>query len=86
MCVGCRRRAEPSALDRVARSADGGLAVGRTQPGRGAWFCSRKVECFDVAVRRKALQRALRCELTDHQIETLRAKLYGAAPERGMKQ
>jgi hypothetical protein len=24
--------------------------------------------------------------LTDHQIETLRAKLYGAAPERGMKQ
>jgi predicted RNA-binding protein YlxR (DUF448 family) len=55
-------------------TANGGvLVVGRTAPGRGAWVCS--VECFDRATRKKALERALRTELSSAEIDTARARL-----------
>ncbi|MGZ4756176.1 MAG: YlxR family protein [Acidimicrobiia bacterium] len=79
-CIGCGRKAAPAALDRIARLPDGSLGVGRREPGRGAWICSGSTRCFDQAVRRKAFERALRRPVTNTEIESLRARLYGAAP------
>ena len=64
-CVGCRRRAAKSELLRVAVGSDAqGQAVvspdphGAT-PGRGAHL-HPTLECYDLAVRRRAFSRALR--------------------------
>ena len=65
-CVGCRGRAAKRELLRVTV----GLVDGRqailpdptgTAPGRGAHL-HPSAECYDLAVRRKAFARALRCE------------------------
>ncbi|MHB1473223.1 MAG: YlxR family protein [Dermatophilaceae bacterium] len=66
-CVGCRRRDDRSALLRVvAEWDDTGEHVARVVadprlrlPGRGAWL-HPTLECLDLALRRKALGRALR--------------------------
>ena len=65
-CVGCRVRATKSELLRVtAGLVDGRPAVvpdpTGTAPGRGAHL-HPTTECYDLAVRRKAFGRALRCE------------------------
>jgi uncharacterized protein len=74
-CIGCRRKAGPAGLARVARQSDGSLAVGRSAPGRGAWLCAGSVACFDAALRRKAFGRALRCDVPAHELERLRGRL-----------
>ncbi len=66
---------------RIARGADTTIGLGRSTPGRGAWLCAGQVECFDQAVTRRAIGRALRLEVSDNEIERLRAKLYGVPPE-----
>ena len=53
------------------------MRVGRNEPGRGAWLCVDSA-CFDLAVRRRALAKALRTELTDEEVSKLRVRLYGA--------
>ena len=80
-CIGCRKRGAPIGWLRIARGGDGpqsgdmvdrfGLGPGAV--GRGAWLCS--MECFDLAVRRKAFERALRCEVSSDDIARLRARL-----------
>ena len=84
-CVGCRRVAGPDALVRLARRPDGSLAVGRGEPGRGAWLCAGSVACFEAAVRRKALSRALRAEVRPDQLAMLRGRLFAVAQEEGVK-
>ena len=64
-CVGCRERAAVRELLRVTAGSDahGQPAVvpdpTRSAPGRGAHL-HPTVECYDLAVRRKAFHRALR--------------------------
>jgi hypothetical protein len=74
-CIGCRRKASPAGLVRVARHPDGSLGVGRREPGRGAWLCAGSVSCFDAALRRRAFGRALRCDPPGHELEQLRGRL-----------
>ncbi|GAB76511.1 hypothetical protein SAMN05421595_1639 [Austwickia chelonae] len=67
MCVGCRGRDARSTLLRVvviAREGSPSLVIDRARclPGRGAWVHAR-VECVDLAVRRKAFGRALRATI-----------------------
>ena len=59
-CVGCRTRAEQSALLRVA-AVDGRLLpdAAAVLPGRGAWVHPAQ-QCVSAAVKRKAFGRALR--------------------------
>ena len=66
---------------RMARGADGTVRVGRHVPGRGAWLCAGATKCFEEAVRRRAVNRALRTELSDTDLEALRVRLGVAAPE-----
>ncbi|MEP9413613.1 YlxR family protein [Gordonia sp. VNQ95] len=64
MCIGCRQRAEITALVRVvAREGANGPTVevdlAKTMPGRGAWL-HPNVDCVSAAVRRRAFAVALR--------------------------
>jgi uncharacterized protein len=74
-CIGCRRKSGPAGLVRIARRPDGSLAVGRGEPGRGAWLCAGSEVCFDAAVRRRAFSRALRSEVPAHELAWLRERL-----------
>ena len=75
-CIGCRRRTHAAELVRVRRRPDGSLDLG-PGPGRGAWLCGSPstVDCFEAAIRRTALTRALRAEIADDEIEKMRARL-----------
>ncbi|MET0145759.1 MAG: YlxR family protein [Ilumatobacteraceae bacterium] len=57
-CIGCRRRRPASALVRCVLTADGRAVVDRLGVGRGAWLCDPPDDCFGLAVRRKAFERA----------------------------
>jgi predicted RNA-binding protein YlxR (DUF448 family) len=59
-CVGCRRVAGQDELVRIVSGEDGTVRAGRTRPGRGAWLCADSPVCLQLAVRRRALPRALR--------------------------
>lgn len=63
---------------RVTRTADGGLAVGRSLPGRGAWL-HPDPDCLTAAVKRRAFARALRGPVRDGAAEAVRTELAGAA-------
>jgi predicted RNA-binding protein YlxR (DUF448 family) len=71
--VGCRRAAPVAELVRVVRTEDGGLAVGRSLPGRGAWLCAGSASCVEKAAPR--LSRALRGDVRAGAVERLRAML-----------
>nr|WP_255498050.1 YlxR family protein [Nakamurella sp. PAMC28650] len=59
-CVGCRDKVDASTLLRVVAVAGVLTPDPRHRlPGRGAWLHSR-VECLDLAGRRRAFGRALR--------------------------
>lgn len=84
-CIGCCRKSGPAGLVRFARRPDGSLAVGRGEPGRGAWLCAGSEACFDAAVRRRAFSRALRSEVPGQELARLRERLLsdGASASHG---
>ncbi|TFB81411.1 YlxR family protein [Terrimesophilobacter mesophilus] len=83
-CLGCRRRADRSALVRVV-ARDGEVVVDRsgTLPGRGAWVHPAR-ECIDIAIQRKAFGRALRVQsgLATRQVLTMIEAPTGAPEEQ----
>lgn len=68
-CVGCRRTAEAAELVRVA-AVDGRAVVDarRRLPGRGAWL-HPSAECLAVALKRRAVSRALRADVDASALE-----------------
>lgn len=78
-CIGCRRRTHPDDLVRVVRTPEGGLAVGRALPGRGAWLCPDPA-CAALADRRRAWARALRGPVAPGATAVVAAAL-GRAPD-----
>ena len=76
--MGCRRVDHPATLVRVFLDADGEPQLG-PGPGRGAWLCRppAALACLDAALRRGALDRALRAPVAAPGIGALRAKLEG---------
>jgi predicted RNA-binding protein YlxR (DUF448 family) len=75
-CVGCRTRRPQDELLRVVRRRDGTLDVGRTAPGRGAWLCHDEA-CLDLALRRRAFERAYRAPVPDGSAVAVRARMFG---------
>ena len=70
-CVGCRQVKPRSALHRLVL-VDGGIVVDPSRPaGRSAYLC-RDERCWEVAEKRRALDRALDQRLTPHDWERLR--------------
>jgi uncharacterized protein len=84
-CVACRRSDAKRQLVRVVRSGEGRVAVDPTSRsnGRGAYLCSDR-SCWDAALKRKALERALRVEqLHPDDRAALLAFAEGLAPQAG---
>ena len=62
-CVGCRRVAASRELVRLTLR-DGDVVPGERRPvGRGAWLCPEPA-CLEQAIRRRALDRALRARVS----------------------
>ncbi|HEY3268296.1 MAG TPA: YlxR family protein [Armatimonadota bacterium] len=75
-CVGCRTSRPKNELRRIVRAPDGTIDVDPSgkREGRGAYICPR-AECLQAAVRRKALDRALKGPVAPDVVERLRAGL-----------
>jgi len=77
-CLGCRRARDQRELLRIAASTSGALCVSRDALGRGAWLCVDSRSCIERGVTRRALVRALRVDVTDAAVNTLREGLFVA--------
>jgi uncharacterized protein len=77
-CVACRTSGAKRTLVRVVRTPEDGVVVDETgkRKGRGAYLCRQHV-CWNKALARGALERALRATLTAEEVAALRA--YAAA-------
>ena len=61
-CIGCRRVGPSDTLVRLS-AHDGRVALADPRPaGRGAWLCPSG-ECFEIAMRRRAFERAFRAKI-----------------------
>ncbi len=71
-CVACRRREAKRGLIRLVRTPEGQVEVDPTgrKAGRGAYLCPRPA-CWEEALRRRVLNRALRVVLTPEEVERL---------------
>lgn len=78
-CVACREKKEKNELARVVRTPDGVIAVDTRgkMPGRGAYLC-KDVACLERAVKTRALQRALECEIPPETLALLREQMKEA--------
>jgi predicted RNA-binding protein YlxR (DUF448 family) len=86
-CVACRQVAGKRALVRVVRTPAGTVEVDPTgkKNGRGAYLHADPA-CWEVALKRKALQHALKTELNDSdraELERFRASLPPANEKEG---
>ncbi|NLX37053.1 MAG: YlxR family protein [Chloroflexi bacterium] len=73
-CVACRQVAGKRGLVRVVRTPAGEVSIDATGrlSGRGAYLCARR-SCWDLALKRKALDRALKVTLDAATVERLAA-------------
>ena len=74
-CVACREINEKKTLIRVVRTPEG-VCIDPTgrKPGRGAYLHDTK-ECWEKALKRGALDRALKAEITQEELEVLKAHM-----------
>jgi len=66
MCVACRKRSDRHRLLRIVKPKEGDVRIdlkGNIE-GRGAYVC-KEHKCLDIAQKKRALNRALRCEIED---------------------
>lgn len=73
MCVACREGKPKKELIRIVKNKEGAVGVdltGKAQ-GRGAYLCPA-VECLEKAVKSRALQRALECELSEEMVAEIK--------------
>ncbi len=63
-------------LLRVVRSKDGEISADLTgkKSGRGAYICN-DMECFEKAVKKRSLERALKCAIPAEVYEKLREQI-----------
>jgi uncharacterized protein len=73
-CVACRETKDKRELMRVVLLTEGGVAVDETgkRNGRGAYLCKQR-ECWDLAIKRGGLGRALRVALRPEDVLMLEA-------------
>jgi uncharacterized protein len=65
-CVACRTTGAKRGLVRIVRTPQGGVEVDPTgkSAGRGAYLCRRR-QCWQEALKKEGLARALRVKLWD---------------------
>jgi predicted RNA-binding protein YlxR (DUF448 family) len=71
-CIACRQVKEKKALIRLVRTENGvaEIDVFGKKPGRGAYLCHQKT-CWELALRKKRLDYALRTKLNDDNRQSL---------------
>lgn len=83
-CIGCRRRAGRDELWRLVRGEDGLVVdLSRTASGRGANIHPDPA-CWELAVRRRAIGRALRIEGVSEELVWAAADRAGLARRVGL--
>ncbi|HOT93516.1 MAG TPA: YlxR family protein [Anaerolineae bacterium] len=77
-CVACRMQRAKRELVRIVHLTEGGVVVDETgkQKGRGAYLCRQRT-CWALALKRGALNHALRVTLTAEEVAALQT--YAAA-------
>ncbi len=72
-CIGCGMKKDKKELVRIVRTPEGTLQLDLTgrMNGRGAYVC-RDDACLDKALKRKALQRSLKEEISEDVILKLK--------------
>ena len=71
-CIACGAKSDKRALMRIVRAADGTVSFDGTgrKPGRGAYICS--LDCLEKALKARKVQRALKCNVTDEDLSSVR--------------
>ncbi len=71
-CVGCQEQKPKRSMLRIVLTPDGVVQVDQSGKvaGRGAYICASR-SCFDIARKRKALERALKIQLGNEVYECL---------------
>ena len=72
-CVGCRTGSSKREFARIVRTAEGSVEVDESgkRNGRGAYICARRA-CWEEALKRDRLGRALRTTVSAADMEALR--------------
>ena len=72
-CVTCRQLLDRQQLWRVIRDHKEGVVLDEGM-GRSAYLCPNEA-CLEEALRRKRLQKALRCQVPNSVVEVLQKRL-----------
>ncbi|MAR07732.1 MAG: DNA-binding protein [Cyanobium sp. NAT70] len=78
-CVACRQLLDRSLLWRVVRDHKDGVLLDKGM-GRSAYLCTKET-CMEEALRRKRLQKALRCQVPDSILAELQERVCREADE-----
>lgn len=72
-CCGCGMMKDKTQLIRIIRDSEGAVLIDASQKrnGRGAYLCP-DCECLETAVKRRSLERALRCSVDGSIYELLK--------------
>ncbi len=72
-CLGCDEMLGKKGMLRIVRSKDGEIAIDPTgkKSGRGAYICN-DAECLAKAVKKRSLERALRCAIPQEIYDSLK--------------
>ena len=75
-CAGCGQMKEKQQMMRIIRTESGMVEFDPTgrRNGRGAYLCRDKA-CFMDAVKKKALQRSLKCPIDNELIQMLEKEI-----------
>ena len=73
-CVTCRQLLDRQQLWRVIRDHQEGVVLDEGM-GRSAYLCPNEA-CLEEALRRKRLQKALRCQVPNSVVEVLQKRLH----------
>jgi hypothetical protein len=73
VCVACRTPRPKRQLVRIVRTPEEEVVIDETgkRNGRGAYLCSQR-SCWETALARRQLERALRVTLTTETVDQLR--------------
>lgn len=75
-CLGCGEMIGKKGLIRIVRSKDGEISLDPTgkKSGRGAYICNDR-ECFETAVKKRSLERALKCQIPEEVYAGLKERI-----------
>lgn len=78
-CLGCNEQKDKRELIRVVKTKDGDISLDLTGKanGRGAYIC-KNMSCYETARKRKAIERALQCSISEELYEKMHKELEDA--------